>query len=398
ITSIEDVRIHTSFSLLEMIMRDVVATFDEIFFKFDHNQFLEWVLEDLETKALITKIGDDKWKLSDELIDKLKVEKIPEDADQDEKLKAIPKKEDRFDERKIKRKASEEFLETIDLDKKPKSVVKSRIRAELMSKEAKKNEAEAAISSSVIEDMFDDVLDLPMDEFLEDFDDILVVEEKGGKPTLGGPLIEILKEQGYISESLSTEEELSQVPEYEILSIIIKDHPIPLEKIEESSKSTSVSLVLSNLQADELIEQTNDYQWTISSKVMQHLKQFITQRRESPSQPNKDQILRQQVVRDTQDEKQFIIGLHKVGYVQSPDYSLSDVLHIPEFQILRIIKDKGPINVDQIKEIASKMPPVQVTRMLSRLEADNHIVQTESGQYQLSMDFVSILVTGEPVS
>jgi DNA-binding MarR family transcriptional regulator len=131
---------------------------------------------------------------------------------------------------------------------------------------------------------------------------------------------------------------------------------------------------------------------------MQHLKQFITQRRESPSQPNKDQILRQQVVRDTQDEKQFIVGLHKVGYVQSPDYSLSDVLHIPEFQILRIIKDREPINIDQIKEIASKMPPVQVTRMLSRLEADNHIVQTESSQYQLSMDFVSILVTGEPVS
>ncbi|MHA2053399.1 MAG: hypothetical protein ACW99F_07325 [Candidatus Hodarchaeales archaeon] len=84
-------------------------------------------------------------------------------------------------------------------------------------------------------------------------------------------IVEILREQGYIGVHISTDAELLQVPEYQILSIIIRSHPISLDEIEAITNISSISLVLSNLQADDLIVQTNDYRWTISQKVVDNI-------------------------------------------------------------------------------------------------------------------------------
>jgi hypothetical protein len=89
--------------------------------------------------------------------------------------------------------------------------------------------------------------------------------------TISGPIVDILRDQGYIDQDISTDEELLQVPEYQILSIIIRNHPISLDEIEAKTNISSISLVLSNLQADDLIVQTNDYRWTISQKVIDNI-------------------------------------------------------------------------------------------------------------------------------
>ncbi|MHA2249014.1 MAG: hypothetical protein ACXAD7_01570 [Candidatus Kariarchaeaceae archaeon] len=81
-------------------------------------------------------------------------------------------------------------------------------------------------------------------------------------------IVEILREQGYIGEHVVTDADLFKVPEYQTLWIIISNHPISLDEIEARTDISSISLVLSNLQADDLIEYTNDYRWTISQRVI----------------------------------------------------------------------------------------------------------------------------------
>ncbi|MHA2097723.1 MAG: hypothetical protein ACW99A_03475 [Candidatus Kariarchaeaceae archaeon] len=93
------------------------------------------------------------------------------------------------------------------------------------------------------------------------------IPKAGDLRTLSEPIIEILRKQGYINQNMSANGELLQVSEYQILLFLVNNHPVPLEEIEEKTDVSSVSLALSNLQADGLIEQTNDYQWTISQKV-----------------------------------------------------------------------------------------------------------------------------------
>jgi hypothetical protein len=99
-------------------------------------------------------------------------------------------------------------------------------------------------------------------------DEIEEKKEFSAEVKISDQIVEILREQGYIGVHISTDAELLQVPEYQILSIIIHSHPISLDEIEAITNISSISLVLSNLQADDLIEYTNDYRWTISQKVI----------------------------------------------------------------------------------------------------------------------------------
>ncbi|MHA2099248.1 MAG: hypothetical protein ACW99A_11205 [Candidatus Kariarchaeaceae archaeon] len=91
------------------------------------------------------------------------------------------------------------------------------------------------------------------------------------KLPIKGPIIDIFKKQGYVTQDSPTIADLFRIPEYQILSIIIQQHPISLDQIELKTMIGSISMVLSNLQADGLIVQTNDYQWTISQLVKDNL-------------------------------------------------------------------------------------------------------------------------------
>lgn len=219
------------------------------------------------------------------------------------------------------------------------------------------------------------------------------LNSKGADTQVIGPhIIDILKKQGYMKTNYATEEEMLQIPEYQILSLIVKQHPIPLEQIEEISRLESISLVLSNLQADGLITQTNDYRWTISQMVKDNLQKPM----HDPVPHHVDSIdvprLRSLVKRNAASEHQFISMMYEFGLIPNRDRSITSLMTIPEFAIIRTIKDNEPVELAVIKEELSSIPPVQVNRILSRLENDYRISQNDDGLWQLSDEFIISLV------
>lgn len=284
-----------------------------------------------------------------------------------------------------------DFLDDFDFENKEGSSIKNRIKSELrgQSPSLSTDIEDGKKKTADIENLFDDALDESMEEFLSDFDEVIIVE-KGGKPVITGPIIEILREQGYIKEDLSKEEELQKVPEYQILLIIIKEHPLPLETIEEKSDIDSVSLVISNLQADNLIEQTNDYQWTISEKVKENIREFMSQTLAEGKSKIEEQ--RSKIIRDSKYEHLLIVTLYKFGVIPELDVSVMELMQIPEFAVIKTIKDNEPAEFNLIAEVVSEIPPVQVTRMLSRLETEERIRQNTNGQWELSNKLAKELV------
>lgn len=245
------------------------------------------------------------------------------------------------------------------------------------------------------DDLFSHIDDESMEDILSDFKDVYVVSSEGEKPVLSGPIIEILQKQGYIKEELSTEEELLKVPEYEVLKLIIKDHPIPLNEMEKKTTIDSLSLVLSNLQADKLIEYTNDYKWTISDKVKDTLMEFLSKSKEEDDGSDHETLetaqMRRAVHRNTKFERQFTIGMYRIGIIEDLDLPLHEYLEIPEFSILKNIKDREPLAIDLIQRELQEIPPVQVSGIVSRLEGMGYIHHDNEGKYELSAKMVRIL-------
>lgn len=101
--------------------------------------------------------------------------------------------------------------------------------------------------------------------------DVITNNTQNPTGVISAPIIDILKFQGYLDDVSAPIEELFQIPEYRVLSLIIQEHPISLDQIEKRTGLETISLVLSNLQADELITQTSDIQWTISEKVRRNM-------------------------------------------------------------------------------------------------------------------------------
>ncbi|MCE7733913.1 MAG: hypothetical protein GPJ54_03485 [Candidatus Heimdallarchaeota archaeon] len=193
------------------------------------------------------------------------------------------------------------ILEENNFDSEFGKAIKERRRSEL--RQNKVNPSRVNIvenkTSAEIENIFEITLDEPIEDILPDISDSIIEDNKVSdtvtadpiidkeivtqfdikdpatenedKPEMSLPIVEFLRNQGYITKNLTSEKDLFQIPEYQILSNIIKLHPITLDQIEDITELGSISLVLSNLQADALIIQTNDYQWTISENVKNNL-------------------------------------------------------------------------------------------------------------------------------
>ena len=292
-------------------------------------------------------------------------------------------------------KGNDDFLDTLNFDLK-ESNVQSRIKSELQQENAqpRKKHIEQSDDSNNIDDLFDDALGESMTDFLSDFEDAIVIEKKEGKPVLSGPLIDILKEQGYIKGDLSTEEELQKVPEYEVLRIIIKEHPIPLEGIEERSQIEFLSLVLSNLQADNLVVATNDYRWTITNKVKENLMEYMNL---NMDETDTDEMarLREQIHRETTYERQFITTMYKLDLLESYDTGLIELMQMPEFATMKTIKDYGPINVAGITKAISRsieITPIQIRQILTKLQEETYITQNSDDTWEMTDEFIRQLV------
>lgn len=270
---------------------------------------------------------------------------------------------------------------------------RSKIRSELLQRRKKKPVAlkKNPEKATNLDTLFDNTLGESIEDFLSDIENV-VVKTSGDKPEISGPIIDILRSQGYIAKNLSSESELKQVPEYEILKIIIKEHPIALSKIEEMSEIETLSLVLSNLQADELIVQTNDYKWTISAKVQENLIEIVSQNKSKIQTLDRIAEMRREIDTSSTYERQYITAMYKLGLISSFDLSLDEMMKIPDFAVIRAIKNQGPIGVEKIQDLIPAIPPVQITRLLSKLEGEQRLSKTTEGLWQLTEKFVEFIV------
>ena len=280
-----------------------------------------------------------------------------------------------------------EPLDMTKLESDSASSIRQRIKSEL--KEPAKTTPEVETKDSAeIQGLFDEALDESSEDFFSAYKDIIVVNNQGSKPVISGPIIEVMKKQGYIKGNETTEEQLMNVPEYRILVTIIQNNPISLEDIEKITKLEIVSLPISNLQADRLIEQTNDYKWTISQNIRKSLQEIMSRNVHHEPQPEPEEVEEIEQLPPSgaylSKEKMLVAPLYKFGIIQDAEMSTMQLMKIPEFVIIKTISDHAPIELNALKERIKDFPSVQITRKVSRLETDGLIDKDPQGKYVLT--------------
>lgn len=242
-----------------------------------------------------------------------------------------------------------------------------------------------SVDNSMDDDLFGDLGDESLGDILGDINEAL--GDDSTRTSVITPLIDLLKPLGYIDKSLR-EVEYETVPAYQILRTILRKYPISTEQIESQIESeASLSMLLSNLRADDLISQTNDYRYTLSKKVLKKLKQFIDQNMSSPSSSGSDPDVDVIETNIRNDFHQFKEALHHLGYIDNLELTIDNYLHKPEVEILNIIRENTNKTSEEIKELTNKTVPVVVMRMISRLDADGLITQNSESQWRLSTKF-----------
>lgn len=122
-----------------------------------------------------------------------------------------------------------------------------------------------------IDALFEEVLG----ESLEDVLGVLrEVKQKDPSIDIITPLVDLLESLGYVDETLN-KENMMEMAEYQVLNTILDHHPISTEKLEGVIETEApISIILSNLKTDGLIEQTNDSRWTLSKSTSKKLKNY----------------------------------------------------------------------------------------------------------------------------
>lgn len=214
--------------------------------------------------------------------------------------------------------------------------------------------------------------------------------EKPAKPLLFTEYIqELLIKHKYIGNELSSTEELMNVPEYELLHLLRNNAALSADTIGSMSKYVdSISLTLSNLSADNLIQQNEDNKWRLSDNLLKMLDPSVivtATKSEAELVDKPDEVIDEKL-------KKFILTTKKIGYVSDPNLSLTELLKISDFEVIKIVRDNAPIPIHKIKELAVSESPVLISRTISKLEADENISTTPEGFFELSDKFNQLLI------
>jgi hypothetical protein len=96
----------------------------------------------------------------------------------------------------------------------------------------------------------------------------------------------------------------------------------------------------------------------------------------------------------TIEETQLVKVAYNAGYVPSTDLTFHELIDIPEFEVLKIIQNNGPLTITDLKKFALSVSPVLITRTISKLEADEKIVQNEDGYWYFTEQLNQELIDG----
>ncbi|MDH5402009.1 MAG: hypothetical protein OEZ01_03470 [Candidatus Heimdallarchaeota archaeon] len=446
----EDLLITPDINILNMLLRFGSMSFDDIKAQFDFDFYIYHLLMRLTSTELIKKVGQDRWELSDttrNMISNIAESKttIKDEIEEIENnIKVDPEIQPAMELSPIKNKLVEKLRQISELEvvenveetiideqfnsdvitpspleeievtnpitqQEPISVSEVEINDpvedpidNIVSTEVENNvNVESNISEKEIEDLFDDILDTPLRSVMHDdiSDDNIepVTRSESISPAKEitkqsvDPLIEILTKHGYINNYHMTEGSYHTVSEYQILKVLIKKHPITTEEIEEDSGASSISLALSNLQSDRLIQQTNDYKWTISETLLNIGPESSIEVNES-IEKGAIQEYRGKLSRDSGDEWRLKRVLHQLNYISSTEISEKKLDENHEIRIIRVVKNYGPISFNGIKSLCEEIAPVIIKRLITKLNIDKIINTDLDDNWQLSDDFIIKLV------
>jgi len=226
-----------------------------------------------------------------------------------------------------------------------------------------------------IDSLFDDALGESIEDFVSDFADLEIEDTKAASGLIE-PLADLLIEYDYIPDQQAAENSA----EYQVMQLILENYPIRTEDIESRLENIdSLSLMLSNLKADDLITQTNDYRYTISKKTYKVLKDFTSGGSQEESIDEDMAILKKFV---TKPQEQLINACLHLNYIDKPGRNFTQYqVKSPEVEVLYIILEQQPIESEKIKQLVDNALPVVVSRMCSKLHADGIIKTNNNNQY-----------------
>lgn len=175
---------------------------------------------------------------------------------------------------------------------------------------------------------------------------------------------------------------LLNLPEVEVVYKLWKNGEMSTDQLERMIVSTdSISLILSNLQADRLIEQTSNYNWKLNSSLLDELGEnvsILSEERSSPPPSKGSEIVEEN--RNLSDlatltEKAKLLKVlksHPAFATQKPE----ELIRGDTFKVLQVVMENQPISTEKIVEFAGDDVPISL--LLSNLAADGLIKADES--------------------
>lgn len=204
-------------------------------------------------------------------------------------------------------------------------------------------------------------------------------------------LILQLKKNGYIESTSLPTSELEKIPEYNLLLLLRESGPLTPEEIENQSVGISVSLTLSNLSADGLIKQNNEFKYSVTDLIRRSA--TMTKRTASTTQTSQGEVSGLQAVGQDRVKKLVLLKLacQRVGYIKDEKEPDEILMNSPEYQVLKTIMENEGITSNQIKAMITSRSPVLVSRTISKLEADQRIT-SRNEVFEFTAEFETFLI------
>jgi len=221
----------------------------------------------------------------------------------------------------------------------------------------------------------------PVSNLFEKFREAHMTLINENKTIIHGPIIDILHKLGYLSSNLVDEDELISIPEFQVLLFIIKNNIVSLDEIQSNMTMTTVPLILSNLQADNLIFQTNDYRWTVS-KVITNI--LFTDKKNNQYNAGENKLNINKKVHPPLADQKFLELMVKYEIIHNQYLALENLMKIPEFTILMTLNNQIKMSMGEIQDLVNYMPSIQLKTLLGRLQNDGIIEQDGNTDWKLS--------------